>query len=105
MLQKACKEYGISINWRPVKKPHWGGHIERLLGTFARDIHALPGTTFSDIKRRKNYNSSAKAAMTLSELEEWLHVYIVEKYHQKKHSGIGTSPILRYSEGIFMRRL
>lgn len=101
MLQKACKEYNISINWRPVKKPHWGAHIERLLGTLVRDIHALPGTTFSDIQSRKNYNSSAKATFTLSELEEWLHVNIVDKYHQKKHSGIDTAPILRYSEGIF----
>ena len=101
MLQKACKEYGISINWRPVTKPHWGAHIERLLGTFAKSVHALPGTTFSNPKYRQNYDSSAKAIMTLSELEEWLHVYIVDKYHQQLHSGIGTAPILRYAEGIF----
>lgn len=101
MLQRSCKEYGISINWRPVTKPHWGAYIERLLGTFAKEIHALPGTTFSNPKYRQNYNSSAKAVMSLVELEEWLYVYIVDKYHQKLHSGIGTAPILRYSEGIF----
>lgn len=101
MIQRSCKEYNISINWRPVTKPHWGAYIERLLGTFAKEIHALPGTTFSNSKYRQNYDSEAKAIMTLTELEEWLYVYIVDKYHQKLHSGIGTAPILRYSEGIF----
>lgn len=101
MLQRACKEYVISINWRPVKKPHWGAHIERLLGTLARDIHALPGTTFSNPSFRKNYNSEKNSAMTLEELEKWLYTYIVDVYHQRLHSGIKTSPINRYSEGIF----
>lgn len=101
MLKRSCKEYGISINWRPVTKPHWGAYIERLLGTFGEEVHALPGTTFSDPKYRQNYDSEAKAIMTLAELEEWLYTYIVDKYHQRIHEGIGTAPILRYAEGIF----
>ncbi len=100
-LAKACKEYSISINWRPVNKPNWGAHIERLLGTLSKEIHALPGTTFSSPKYRQNYNSTEKATMTLYELEKWLHTLVVDVYHHKLHKGIGTSPILRYTEGIF----
>ena len=100
-LAKACKEYSISINWRPVNKPNWGAHIERLLGTLSKEIHALPGTTFSNPKYRQNYNSMKKATMTLFELEKWLHTLVVDVYHHKLHKGIGTSPILRYTEGIF----
>jgi putative transposase len=101
MLIKAAQEYGIIINWRPKGKARFGGHIERLLGTLSKQIHALPGTTFNDTKFRQNYNSEAKATMTLSELEKWLHIQIVDIYHQNKHKGIGTSPILKYTEGIF----
>jgi putative transposase len=41
MLRKACQEYGMNLHWRPVARPHFGGHIERLLGTLNHEIHNL----------------------------------------------------------------
>jgi hypothetical protein len=35
-------------------------------------VHLLPGTTFSDVKRKGSYPSEARAVLTLSELERWL---------------------------------
>ena len=100
MLERACQEYGIEINFRPVATPNYGGHIERLLGTVLREVHALPGTTFSNINDRKYYDSAGKACFTLKELEQWLATYIVSVYHQKLHSGIGTTPDAKYMQGI-----
>lgn len=100
MLKRACMEYGINIEHRPVATPHWGGHIERLLGTFSKEIHNLPGSTFSNIKDRENYNSQAKAALTISEFEKWLLTYIVNVYHQRIHSSIGVSPLEKFRQGI-----
>ena len=101
MLKRACEEHGIDLNWRPVATPHWGGHIERLLGTFLKEIHSLPGTTFSSPKERGEYNSENKAAMTLSEFEKWLATFVTEVYHQRVHSSLTMSPIKKYEEGIF----
>lgn len=101
VLQRACSEYGISVEWRPVARPHFGGHIERLLGTLLREIHTLPGTTFSNPVARGEYDSERKAALTLQELETWLATYIIEVYHQRVHSGIGMSPLRKYEEGVF----
>ncbi len=67
----ACKDLGIDIYWRPVATPEFGGHIERLLGTFAREIHALPGTTFANTKQHADHDSEGSAIFTLSEFEEW----------------------------------
>lgn len=39
-----------SPEWRPVAKPRYGAHIERLLGTLNEEIHGLAGTTFSNPK-------------------------------------------------------
>ncbi len=99
-LKASCDEYGIDIQWRPVRTPHFGGHIERLMGTVAKEIHALPGTTFSNPKQRGEYNAEAKAVMTLPEMRRWLVQYIVGVYHQRKHRGIGMAPIDRWQEGI-----
>jgi len=81
MLKTACENYDIDLQWRPVARPHYGGHIERLLGTFSQDIHALPGTTFSHPTARGTYDSDKTSALTLSEFERWLAIYIVEVYH------------------------
>lgn len=101
MVKKACLKYGINIEWRPPGTPHYGGHIERILGTFANEIHDLPGTTFSNIKERRNYDSEGNASFTLSEFEQWLAEYIVNIYHLKIHSSIEMSPLQKFNEGIF----
>ena len=101
MLKRACEEHGIDLQWRPVVTPHWGGHIERLLGTFLKEIHSLPGMTFSNPKERGEYKSDKEAAMTLSEFERWLAIFIVEVYHQRLHSALKTSPVRKYEEGVF----
>ncbi|UQQ16512.1 Mu transposase C-terminal domain-containing protein [Xanthomonas arboricola] len=100
-LQKACAEYGIDISWRPVARPHFGGHIERLLGTLLKEIHTLPGTTFSNPRERGEYDADAKAALTLREFESWLTTYIAKVYHQRLHSALSTTPLAKYREGVF----
>ncbi len=100
MLQRACQQYGIDIEWRPVARPQFGGHVERLLGTIGKEIHALPGTTFSNPRERGEYDSDKQAALAFSEFEVWLTTYIVQVYHQQMHSALNMSPLDRYKEGV-----
>ena len=100
LIKKSCDEYGINIAWRPVRQPHFGGHVERLMGTIAKEIHALPGTTFSNIQEKGEYNSAKQASMTLDELHAWFVTYVVGVYHQRVHKGIGMSPIEKWREGV-----
>lgn len=100
MLKRACKEYGIDLEWRPVKTPHYGGHIESLLGTVLEELHTLPGTTFSNPTERGDYDSEGEAMITFSEFEEWLTKYFVGVYHLRKHSALGISPLEQYERGI-----
>ncbi len=100
-LQRSCEEYGIDIEWRPVAKPRYGAHIERLMGTFADEVHTLPGTTFSNTRERGEYDSEGRAILTFAEVEEWLAVFVVGKYHRRLHSGIGMSPVAKFEQGIF----
>lgn len=99
-LSRACEDYGIDLQYRMKKTPHYGGHIERLMGTAARIFLGLPGKTFSNPAERKGYNSDAKAAMTLKELEAYLVDYIVNKYHKTLHSGIGKTPLAAWERGL-----
>ncbi|MDB5813874.1 MAG: hypothetical protein JWN23_991 [Rhodocyclales bacterium] len=99
-LKMACQEHGIDIQFRKLKKPQYGAHIERYLGTLMAAIHALPGTTFSNPRDKEDYDSAAKAALTLEELDEWLAHRILGEYHNNIHSELGCSPIKKYIDSI-----
>lgn len=99
MLRAACEEYFIDLLLRPVKKPHYGAHIERLMGTVSVKLKSVPGTTFSGPEEKGEYDSEGNAIMTLTELERWL-VYFLGRYHHQIHSGIGMSPLQKYREGL-----
>ncbi|RUO42680.1 transposase [Aliidiomarina taiwanensis] len=100
-LRRACLEYDINLEFRPVREAQYGGHIERLLGSFMKHVHDLPGTTFSDVKTKGDYKSEKYAAMTFSELEVWLANLIVRYYHNKVHSSIGMAPIKMWENAIW----
>lgn len=99
-LAMACQEHGVMLQFRKVKKPRYGAHIERLMGTLAQEIHTLPGTTFSNTAERGDYDSAGNAAITLSEFESWLAHLILGVYHHRQHEGIGMPPIVKYRQGI-----
>jgi putative transposase len=99
-LERGCAQHGIRINYRPPGQPHYGGIMERVIGTFMKLVHTLPGTTFSNIKARGNYNSDKQACLTLSELESLLTIAITKYYHLKLHTGIHQPPIKLYESGV-----
>lgn len=100
MILKATQNYGISIEYRPLRTPHIGGHIESFFKTLSKELHNLSGTTFSNHKQKGDYDSERRSSMTISELEEWLLEYIVNIYHKTIHSSLKMSPLQKYNEGI-----
>ncbi len=100
-LSKSCEAHGIALEFRPVGRPEFGGHIERVIGTFMKEVHGLSGTTFSNTKEKDTYQSEAEAVMTLDEFETWLINYIVNVYHKRTHSALGMSPVQKWRLGIF----
>ncbi|OLF39702.1 transposase, partial [Psychrobacter sp. Rd 27.2] len=63
-LRKSCAFHGIDIEFRPVARPEFGGHIERLIGNLMEKIHGLPGTTFSNVNQKDDYDSEKNASLT-----------------------------------------
>ena len=99
-LQRGAQEYGIALQYRPLRQPRFGGHIERLIGTVMGAVHLLPGTTFSDIATKGTYPSQKTACLTLPELECWLALQIAGIYHHSVHSALNKPPIQAWSEGL-----
>ena len=97
-FERACRDEGVKIIWRPRGEPHFGGHIERLIGTQMGPIHLLPGSTSSNIQDRREYDSRRHAALTLRELERYIALEIAGQYHQIIHSTLRRPPIAVWRE-------
>jgi len=101
-MKRGAEEHGISLQYRPIGAPHYGGHIERLIGTMMGAVHLLPGSTFSSIKDRGDYDSAANSAMTLDELERWLALEIT-RYHAERHRSLGIPPLAAWHDAYGRR--
>lgn len=99
MLKVAANEYDIDLHLRPVKKPRYGAHIERLMGTVSEGLKTVKGATFSGPDEKGTYDAEGNACMTFSELEKWLVLFFA-RYHRKVHAGIGTTPLTKWREGL-----
>jgi putative transposase len=100
MLRRACENYKIDLQLRPVKTPHYGGHIERMMGTVSNELRKLPGATFHTPEARKGYDSEAQAMLTLGEYEEYLVDFFVNVYHQRLHKSLNMSPLKKLELGM-----
>jgi putative transposase len=106
-FERARRDNGIKIGWRPPGTPHFGGHIERLIGTQMGAVHLLPGSTSSNIEERREYDAKRHATLTLRELERYIALEIVGQYHHAIHGALRRPPIAvwRQQESELVLRL
>ena len=100
-LENACLSLGIEIHYSARKTPWFKGKIERFLGTLNRAIaHGTPGTTFSNIFEKEDYDPSAQAIVRFSTLKEIVFTWIADVYHQKVHRTLGAPPAVVWTRSI-----
>jgi putative transposase len=92
-FERACLQIGTDIQYAKVLVPWYKGKLERFQGTMNRDLmHGEPGTTFSNILERDDYDPSKQAVVMLSTFREILHKWIIDVYMQTPHRGIHNIP-------------
>ena len=108
-LSDACELLGIVLQQCPVATPEFKAGIERHFGTLNSGIfHTLPGTTFSNVIERGEYDSIGRACISLNELEKALLIFLVDIYAERRHRGLKGVPARRWEqamESFFMPRL
>nr|PZN81119.1 MAG: integrase [Pseudomonadota bacterium] len=101
-LENAAYSLGIELQYAPRKKPWFKPHVERFLGTCNREVaHGLPGTTFSNILEKDEYDPVKQAVLRFSAFREILFTWVCDVYHQRSHRGLGKlSPAQVWKESI-----
>lgn len=93
-LRNFAFRVGINeVHFMPRRSPWYKGAIERFLGTMNRQVaHTAPGTTFSNTLQKGDYDSTSRAVVTLDELYEALHKWLIDIYQVSPHGGIRRTP-------------
>jgi putative transposase len=99
-LEDAALQLGFLIDYAPIATPWYKATIERYIGTKSRQMHRLPGTTFSNIFQRKGYDPLKHALISVNTLHEILHVFAIDIYPQRLHRGINDVPARLWNELI-----
>jgi putative transposase len=100
-LEQVCLSLGIEMHYSPRKEPWFKGKIERFFRTLNEGVaHGTPGTSFSDIFERDDYDPGKHAVVTLSTCKKVIRLWVADVYHQKTHRALGTSPAQLWKSGI-----
>jgi len=108
-----CMKLNITLEFRPIKRPEFGGFIESVWDTINDGIRnaKLPGRIFSLPKSREassspkitsppGYNGQQEAALTLDQFREWLFSFFVLTYSSEKRAGQFQSPNEKWTDGL-----
>ncbi|WP_455828514.1 Mu transposase C-terminal domain-containing protein [Pseudomonas capeferrum] len=91
-FKAGCASFGVETEYRPYGRKHYGGHVERLIGTLmTTKVHYLKGTTMSNAVARRGIDSAKSATMTFSDFTRWFAREVVV-YHSTVHSQLRVSP-------------
>jgi putative transposase len=100
-LDDACGQLGIILERMPVRTPWFKGSVERFFRTNNTGlIHTLPGTTFSNVLERGDYDVFQHACISLSAFWKILHIFLLDIYAQRWHEGVGGIPARVWEENV-----
>jgi len=92
-LDDTLAQLGIVRDFAPVGHPWFKGTIERRFRSQNTGlIHGLPGTTFSNMVQRGDYDSGQHACVSLDAFWKILHIYLLDIYTQQHHDAYEGLP-------------
>ena len=105
-LENACYSLGITISYNPRKTPWYKGKVERFQGTLNRGVsHKAPGSSFSNIFEKEDYDPVKHAVVRYSELKKIVNKWVVDFYHMKPHSSLQISPLQLWKNSISLAEI
>jgi putative transposase len=100
-LEDACKQLGVTLVHCPPRTPNAKPRVERYFRRKNQGLlHKQPGTTFSDIFQRKDYDPAKNAVISFDALLEMVHIYLIDIYARDAHRGLQGVPVVAWEIGV-----
>ncbi len=106
-VKKFCMKHSVTLSFRPVKRPDFGGFVERAQRTLndaIRKAFRSEGAVYSPRTRMKppssKYDPKKAAKYTLEQLKQWVAFYIIYTYMRIPHAGELDTPNIMWQEAL-----
>ncbi len=100
-LEDACGQLGITLDPNPPRMPWYKGAVERFVRMHNTGlVHALPGTTYSNLRERGDYDPARHACLSLPAFTKLLHIWLLDVYAHSWHDGAKAIPARRWAESV-----
>ena len=100
-LENACYSLGVEIHYSARKTPWFKGKVERFFKELNGGVaHKSPGTSFSNIFDKGDYDPKKHAVIRYSMLRPIVEKWVVDVYHQRPHSSLQVSPFEMWMQSI-----
>lgn len=73
----------------PDHDPRMRGYVESVNRTLKAFCRYFTGQSFASVVEKGDYNAEAMTSLTFENLRDALTVFIVDRYHHRKHRGLG----------------
>lgn len=118
-IKKICMKLNITLEFRPIKTPEYGGFVESIWDKINDRIRGdmLPGRVYPIDKLRKtiktkrrytkprDYDPQKDAALTMTEFREWFFTYVITILSSKKRAQQAHTPNQLWLDGITGKHL
>jgi putative transposase len=92
-LREATSELGIKVEYARRYMAWDKPFVERSFWSLARRLlRKFPGTTFSNIFEKADYDPKKHAIVTMADLQEMIHRWIIDIYSRSPHRGLKDVP-------------
>ena len=92
-LHPLVDTWGGDIQFCPRRRPWFKAKVERFIRTFSEQLcQILPGTTFSNILEKGDYNPIENAVISWRDVERIVAIWICDVYHQRPHGTLQATP-------------
>lgn len=98
-FEETLNGVGVELELNNPGQPQEKGAVERFVGVLNRGLlQSQPGTTFTNILDRNEYDPVKNAVIPLSLLKRLVFRYICDIYHVRYHRGLGGQPLAVYRD-------
>ncbi len=100
-FQDACQQLGITIQYTPPRMPWYKSAVERTFGSYNTQLlTGQPGTLFQEFTNQYDYDPRKNAVVSLSALQEMIHIFIIDIHNQSSHPQFKCSRSEVWTRGI-----
>lgn len=99
-LEDACRELKVNLEFCPVRTPWYKAKIERFFGSLQKKLGGqIPGNC-SKFLEENDYDPKKHAVITLDELQEIIHVFLIDRHNQSQHTELKNTRASVWHHGV-----